>query len=111
MISSLLMCASLVCPWTAELGLHWDESPGAEGYRLYVSSPSSPTFHYLWADELACCEVYPARLLLDEAFPIEPGELGNLIFRVAAYNEFGESGLSEPVGIVSDQRIILPGSR
>jgi len=101
----LVACVSLACQWTAELGLHWNESPGADGYRLYVSRIGGPS---ILLDEVPCCSVYPARLLIDAAFPIKPGDLGQLIFRVSAYNSAGESALSEPVGIVSAQRVVLP---
>ena len=104
MFASLMLCATLACPFVAEQGLHWDASPGADSYNVYVEF--TPTFFYLWVEGAPCCSIQPVRHFLDEAFPVEPGL--ELVFRVTAVNQSGESAYSAPVGIVLDQTLVLP---
>ena len=73
---------------------------------MYVSGPTSPPV--LWLTELPCCHVHPVKHFIDAAFPIDPGFAA--VFRVSAVNEYGESALSEPVGIVLAQTVSLYGS-
>jgi len=106
MFASLMLCATLACPFVAEQGLHWDESPGAESYNVYVEFTT--TFHYLWLEGVPCCSVWPVRHFLDDSFPIAPGL--EVVYRVTAVNQHGESELSDAVGIVLAQTISLPRS-
>jgi len=112
----LLACATLTCPFSAENGLFWEPSPTATGYRVYVSSQTSPPF--LLHDQIPCgklfliddtpfCHFHPVKRFVDAAFPVEPGVAA--VFYVSAVNSAGESDLSNGVGIVLVQTIMLAG--
>ena len=83
---------------------------------IYISSQASPPF--LLHDQIPCgklfliddtpfCHFHPVKRFVDAAFPVEPGVAA--VFYVSAVNSAGESDLSNGVGIVLAQTIMLVG--
>jgi len=66
--------------FAAEVNLTWDTSPGATGYKLYMSTDSGQT----WTGEMDVAKV------ITYAYPSVP-DSGLVLFRVSAYNSVGES--------------------
>lgn len=63
----------------ADITLSWDPSDGATGYKIYMSTDNGQT----WGDGLDLENV--------TEYQCHAPDAGLLLFRVSAYNDFGES--------------------